>query len=110
MQLSELVTSMDLRADNPFAYGEILTLSETEALLESRNPIYQKSPRDRYYTLKDNDTLNDIADEAYGNSKLWWVIYFANLDIIFDPFLLESGQTILIPDWETFYTLNSDIV
>lgn len=89
---------LELRVNNPFAIGSIFQFDEGDLLLD-RKPIEPtKSQGDRYYTVIDGDTLNNIAYEAYGNSKWWWIIYDANLDLIFDPLALETAITLIIPD------------
>lgn len=43
-----------------------------------------------------------VAFDAYGDSKLWWVIVQRNMDIIKDPIYdFEPGLTIKIPRKET---------
>lgn len=48
------------------------------------------------YRVKDGDCLWKIAEEIYGNSFLWPLIYKANLDRIWDPDLIKAGWTLKI--------------
>lgn len=49
------------------------------------------------YTVVSGDTLSGIAQQAYGNGALWWVIYNANSGIIANPNLIYPGQVLSIP-------------
>ena len=66
--------------------------------------MYVKSDKDRYYTVIQDDTLWKIAGEAYNDSKYWWLIGKANK--LEEPFELEEGATLLIPDLVTFQLNN----
>ena len=48
------------------------------------------------YVIKSTDTLDLIALKHYGNPLLWWII--ADMNNIIDPFKLEIGATIKIPN------------
>lgn len=90
-----------LRIDNPYSLGELLTLSDGGVELVSNNIAIPTSNLDRYYVTAKQDTLSNLAYEAYGNSKLWWVIYLAN-DLT-SPFEIElqPGTELRIPDIES---------
>lgn len=51
-----------------------------------------------YYTVNDSDRYNMplIADNAYRNPDFWWCICIYNG--ILDPFTVESGTRLKIPD------------
>lgn len=89
------VDDLELRTDNPYSIGEVLTIG-TEVMLERTPIIYQKSPLDRQYEVLGNQKLTDIAFEAWGNSKLWWIL--DDVNDIENPFELEPGIILLIPD------------
>jgi nucleoid-associated protein YgaU len=69
-----------------------------------RQPIiWQAQPNDKYYTIKKDDTLESIAQNAYQTYKenacmYWWLI--ADVNKIYTPLDLSSyiGNKILIPD------------
>ena len=51
------------------------------------------------YVVVAGDSLNSIAEQAYGNRNLWTVIYLANLEIIgANPNLLYRGMRLIIPE------------
>ncbi len=50
------------------------------------------------YTVQQGDTLSAIAQQAYGDSNQWQLIYNANLKVIgADPNLLRPGEELFIP-------------
>ena len=49
------------------------------------------------YTVKDGDTLSDIADRAYGLSNKWTLIFYGNQKQFGNEPLLEPGNKINIP-------------
>ena len=53
---------------------------------------------DKYHTVKDGDTLENIAQDYYGDQLLWYLIADANPDVITDIFQLTINTTLLIPD------------
>jgi nucleoid-associated protein YgaU len=85
-----------LRENNPYSIGEIFVFDEGDYLLDGVLAKINTSPKDRYYTVKNDDDLWNIAYQAYGDSKWYWIIMFAN-DIEFG-FDLPVGKTIRIPD------------
>jgi len=103
-----MANEIELRADNPFSLGEVFVYPEGDSLLFSGDINYVKSKGDRYFTVVEGDTLWTIANEAYGNSKYWWLIQKVNdLGPMPDPgFELPIGKSLLIPDLPTFKTAN----
>jgi nucleoid-associated protein YgaU len=51
------------------------------------------------YRVKEGDNFWSIADEFYGDARLWSVIYEANKDRMIDPErpLLMPGMILMIP-------------
>ena len=49
------------------------------------------------YTVKDNDTLNDIAQRAYGKSSKWTLIFYANQKQFGNSPVLVTGKQLNIP-------------
>jgi len=50
------------------------------------------------YTVQQGDTLSSIAQQVYGNSNVWGVIYDANRQVIGnDPNRLVPGEVLSIP-------------
>lgn len=96
-ELQTLPDDLSLRENNPYSIGTIMVFEEGDFLLDREPAVFSKSARDRYFTVGVNDDLWTIAHQAYNNSKWWWIIYDANPEID-NPFELEVGKTLLIPD------------
>lgn len=66
--------------------------------LEAKPPIVPESPNDIQHTVKDGETLQNIAFRYYGDSGKWYIIAEANK--ILNPFKeLEMGTLIRIPTY-----------
>lgn len=81
-----MTLTIDLRTDNPYAYGLLTQLSDGTYCLEADRQKPDTTSC-RYYTTIQGDTFSSIAHEAYGSSKYWWLIWSANN--IDNPFDLE---------------------
>ena len=84
---------------NVFQFGQILTYSDDNTMaLEIPGTYFNLSNlslKSKAYTIKDGDTLENIAHRELGKSWKWFIIALYN-DII-DPFDLTTGSTIFIP-------------
>lgn len=98
MEMTDVVDELELRTNNPYSIGEILTLGD-EISLERTPYIHIKSPLDREYQTIGIQKLSDIAFEAWGSSKDWWILFDVN--DIDDPFNIPPGTIILVPDLDT---------
>lgn len=49
------------------------------------------------YTVRDGDTLNAIAEEAYGLANKWTLIFYANQKQFGNGPILEPGKQLVIP-------------
>jgi len=49
------------------------------------------------YVTKDGDSLFSLANLFYGDTRQWFLIYEANIQILNNPFELAAGTTLLIP-------------
>lgn len=94
--MSTTIALPELRDDNPYYNGVITVFKDGSLALDPGPLVYNKSDQDRYYTVIDEENLSNIAFEGFGSSKLWHII--AKVNNLFDPFILESGSTLLIPD------------
>ncbi len=57
----------------------------------------EKKPKYTYWEVKPCDTLWDISASVYGTPLLWAAIYEANRDKIQDPWIIDVGQKLKIP-------------
>ncbi|MBN2137360.1 MAG: LysM peptidoglycan-binding domain-containing protein [Sedimentisphaerales bacterium] len=53
---------------------------------------------EKYYILRKNETLSDVARHYYGSPGDWRKIYNANRDTIVDPDKVRPGTKLIIPD------------
>lgn len=88
---------LSLRTNNPYSSGFIFVFPTGDILLERDILIPEKSTGDKYHTIIQNQTLGDIAFKYYGDAKYWWILYDVNN--LLDPFNLDEGITLLIPDY-----------
>lgn len=89
-------TSQYLYGDSPYNNAYALRYDEGEYSLEVTPPLVPSSPDDLQHTVKDGETLQNIAYRYYGDSGKWYLIAEANK--ILNPFKeLESGTLIRIP-------------
>jgi len=51
----------------------------------------------QYYIVKKGDTLWKIAENYYGDGKLYKKIFEANADILKNPDVIQIGQKLKIP-------------
>jgi hypothetical protein len=57
----------------------------------------EERPVDRGHAVRDDDRLDRLAFQAYGNAELFWLICDAGREA-WPPDLLEVGTVIAIPD------------
>jgi len=55
------------------------------------------NPYAQHYEVKKGDTLSKIAEEFYGDARLYPKIFEANRDILKDPNKIRPGQKLRIP-------------
>jgi nucleoid-associated protein YgaU len=55
------------------------------------------NPYTQTYIVKKGDTLSKIAEEHYGDARLYPRIFEANRDILEDPNKIQPGQKLRIP-------------
>lgn len=91
--------------NNPYVLGYTIAIPDTSITLLKRSRILYNttSINDRSHRIVYGNTLWKLAFDYYGDSKLWWVI--ADVNEILNPFVLEVGTDILIPDYEVIKTV-----
>ena len=73
---------------------------EGDESLERRPINHKEDINDSVYTIKDGDTLTNIAFKFYDEPNLWFLIADANE--IINPFDLEVGKNIIIPNHQIY--------
>ena len=80
--------------------GYRILYEEGDESLERRPINHREDINDTLYMVKDGDKLTNIAFRFYNNPLLWFLIADANG--IINPFELESGKNIIIPNQEIY--------
>lgn len=87
-----------LVGDSPYKNAYALNYGDGDYSLEAPIPSVPSSLNDIQHTVKDGETLQNIAFRYYGDSGKWYIIAEANG--ILNPFKeLESGTLIRIPSY-----------
>lgn len=85
-----------LRGASPYDSAYAVIYEDGDYSLEARPTVVPSSPDDLQHTVKDGETLQNIANRYYGDSGKWYLIAEANG--LLNPFKeLESGTLIKIP-------------
>lgn len=75
---------------------KVVALSVTVGTILTSNSMVTNA--EESYTVKKDDYLKKIAQEAYGDESKWESIYEANKDNIKNPNLIYEGQVFILPD------------
>lgn len=87
-----------IKGASPYNNAYALKYNDGGYSLEAKPPIVPESPNDIQHTVKDGETLQNIAFRYYGDSGKWYIIAEANK--ILNPFKeLEMGNLIRIPTY-----------
>jgi len=82
---------------SPYSNSYGLSYDNGDISLERSPYIYTPSENDVYHTVKDDETIQNIADQYYQDSGLWGVIADANL--IYNPIdEIVPGLQLVIPN------------
>lgn len=82
--------------------------SDNDKYVETSEPVtVPKSPTDTFHivTMKDENRLDLISWQYYGNSLLWWII--AEASDIKNPFDVPRDTVLRIPDKSNIFGLNN---
>ena len=81
---------------SPYDKGFTLNYGDGDYSLESYPLLIPSSPNDFQHTLKEGETLQNIAYRYYGDSGKWYII--AEYNNIINPFTeLKGGMVLMIP-------------
>ena len=87
-----------LTGASPYNNAYALKYNDGDYSLEAKPPVVPESSNDIQHTVKDGETLQNIAFRYYGDSGKWYIIAEANK--ILNPFKgLEMGTLIRIPTY-----------
>ena len=80
--------------------GYIINYPNGEQSLQRDVLVYKEDIEDGLYTIRDGDNLTMIAYKFYKDPLKWFVI--ADVNEIENPFNLEVGRDIIIPNLNTY--------
>lgn len=81
---------------SPYDNGFTLNYGDGDYSLESYPLLIPSSPNDFQHTLKEGETLQNIAYRYYGDSGKWYII--AEYNNIINTFTeLKGGMVLMIP-------------
>ncbi len=85
---------------NAYTDSYRIIYEEGDESLERRPINHQEDIDDVIYTIKEGDSLTNIAIKFYNSSNLWFLI--ADDNNIINPFALELGTNIIIPNQQIY--------
>lgn len=87
---------------SPYANGYIIEYDNgTQTLERDEDPtqFYNTAAGGSYYTTKQGEELDELAQRFYGDFKQWHIIYASNINNIDDPIEpLPNGLVLYIPN------------
>lgn len=97
------ILNLRVRKFNMYRTGRVYNFpADNEKFLERGDLVYTPSILDKTHTVKNNETIWNIAYQEYSGkilnpSRYWWVI--ARINDIYNPFDLSEfiGKDIVIP-------------
>lgn len=90
--------SQYLTGASPYENAYALRYDNGDYSLETNPPTVAYSPNDKQHTVKEGETLQNIAFRYYGDSGKWYLIAEANT--ILNPFKeLVGGRILRIPSY-----------
>lgn len=99
MAINNTLNNFEFTTSPYYKRGYVVYLDETPALFRKKL-VYTPNDNDVLHEVKQDETLDSIAGNRYGNSKLWWLIADVNNQII-SPFdTLSPGTYLVIPPKE----------
>jgi nucleoid-associated protein YgaU len=85
-----------LTGASPYDSAYVLKYRDGEYSLETDPPLVPHTSKDKQHTIKEGETLQNLAFAAYGDSGKWYLIAEANQ--IIDPFTeVVPGKLLRIP-------------
>ena len=79
-----------------YSEGFIVNYKEGDKSIHHKMIMHKDSLNDKSHRVILGDTLTGIAYKFYKNSSLWF--YIADVNNIDNPFILETGKSIIIPN------------
>lgn len=88
--------TISIRRNSRLRFSEVALIGGVE--FWDFDPLPELGVRndDQYYQVKDGDRIDNLAQQFYGDPRLWWVIAVAN-DKELLPVQLNTGDKLRIP-------------
>lgn len=103
------IAPVELEPDNLYFNGQVLIFADGSTELEAPEINYVVTEEDKYHVVEQDDNLRYLAYKFYKDIKdrpdrYWWVIAYANRDLIENPIDISDlkGQEIVIPEIVNF--------
>jgi nucleoid-associated protein YgaU len=84
-----------MNVKDPYSNGLIISYNEGDFSLERIPPQLVDNQDDQLHIVRDEETLNSIAQQYYKEGKYWYLI--ADKNNLLDIFTLYTGQQLIIP-------------
>ena len=88
--------AVKIRGTSRINFARLMTIDEVEHWEMPEYPIIAAAQDDTLYQVKQDDRIDLIANQYYGNPELWWIIAVVN-DFALLPNDLKPLSTIRIP-------------
>lgn len=76
--------------------GFVVDYKEGDRSLHRKQYEYKEDINDKLYTVKEGDNITRLAFRFYKDPQKWFLI--ADVNKLFNPFILEIGQELIIPN------------
>lgn len=85
---------------DPYIRAKQINFKDGTAVLEREQYELTETMDSRVYIVIQGDNLTNIAYKFYNEPLYWYLI--ADVNKIFNPFELEIGQTLIIPNLSNY--------
>lgn len=89
-----------MRKKTIYSDSAIVRYKNGDITLDRTPIVHRVSTGDKYHTIRQDETLPDIAFKEYNDPLLWFII--ADVNRIFNPFDLEVGNKLIIPNKDLY--------
>lgn len=95
----ELLRTANETVEEPRA-GQQIQVPVYDLVLDGlrREPTRPRELRERFYEVREGDTLSSISKALFGTGARWMQIYDANRDVLGDPDVLRVGTRLKVPE------------
>jgi len=95
--------AVKIRATSRLNFARLITLDRVEHWEMPEYPKISEASDDIIYQVQQEDRIDLLANDFYGNGELWWIIAVAN-NLSLLPSDLKPFATIRIPSNKRVFT------